>query len=271
MYKKGESPAYRCEKRMRIKVFQINLERDKENVCFRPLESVDQDNLDGTIYDLVYIGNINAMDMEDIRKIFFDGNLMDFHGRELSVSDIVWVQGNGSLKEGYYFIDSKGYIEVQFPEEQTFAAIERLNDSYQEKRRKMKEEAIKRLQILKVMDVVPQYLQKEDKLYYSERINSAFPAILYWLDNQPDWVDRIRQLESKYNIFIYHVVNYHASYGNILDCLYIGDDEYTWEEERMELYDGYTPIYAINLDIDEYSEFGYGQYCEKHGGVEKLQ
>lgn len=139
-----------------------------------------------------------------------------------------------------------------------------------EKREHMKEEALKRLAILNILPDVCMRLKRNDALYYSERINRYIPAVLYWLDDRIEWKMKVQEIEEKYGIFVYHAVLSHMEFGDMLDFLYVSDEEETWEEEREDLKLGYARIYAWNLWDEWCSEFGSAQYKSVMGGLCRL-
>ena len=58
---------------------------------------------------------------------------------------------------------------------------------------KQKQEAIARLKMLKVMPNVVKDFEKNGRVYYSERQNKFFNAILYWLDNNEKYVEIVKE------------------------------------------------------------------------------
>lgn len=132
-----------------------------------------------------------------------------------------------------------------------------------------KEVALRCMKNFKLMDQICNEFEKEGTLYYSERMNQVFDGILYWISNKPEWAQKIKELEEEYDILVYHCYYYRASYGEILDCLYVSGNEEDWEETVEDTKDGYANIFAINLTIPEYSEFGSSIYCPKNGGISK--
>lgn len=141
-----------------------------------------------------------------------------------------------------------------------------LNDNV---KNEQKEIAYKCLKNFGLMDNVCKEFKEKGTLYYSERQNQIFDGILYWVSNHPEWMDEIRRIEEKYGVLVYHVYLYHASYGTVLDCLYVGGED-TFEDTLSDSNDGIASIYAINLSEPMFSEFGYGQYKKKNGGLTKI-
>lgn len=97
---------------MRIKIFQINSEKDTEKKKFQPLSD---EKIDSTIYKNVYFGDVNAESLEDIYT-HFNGNRPATHqGHSLSVSDVIEVlDGENKVVNGKYFCDRIGFKEVEF-------------------------------------------------------------------------------------------------------------------------------------------------------------
>lgn len=57
----------------------------------------------------------------------------------------------------------------------------------QELRQLQKAEAIKRLELLKLLPNVITDFKNTDTVYYSERQNKIFDGILYWISNNEDY------------------------------------------------------------------------------------
>lgn len=112
---------------MKITIFQINSERDKDGLSFRSikdlrrLRSPESALIDSSIYDKVYEFELdselvarNGLDFE-LERIWFNFNddpPRDFKGRSLSVSDIIGVENMG-----FFFCDTVGFSGVCFEPE----------------------------------------------------------------------------------------------------------------------------------------------------------
>lgn len=99
---------------MNIKIYQINIERDKNRVKFLHYDHLDsfQDTKDinASVYDEVFSGDVDCESLEDIyRKFNTDGHPLH-RGHSLSVSDIVMTD------ECAYYCDSIGFMKVDFDE-----------------------------------------------------------------------------------------------------------------------------------------------------------
>jgi len=90
----------------RIRVFQINRDRDAQGRCFRPLEPGQQ--VDASIYDEVYDGPVPSTDLDEIFHQFNTNPPPLHRGWSMSVSDIVEVDGK------HLYVDSFGFQDVLF-------------------------------------------------------------------------------------------------------------------------------------------------------------
>ena len=101
---------------MKLKIYQINMERDTENAKFRQLEKYDAaGNLiaDASIYDEVFSGTVECEDLEAVFQMFNTGNHPYHRGHSLSVSDVLVTE------EGTYICQPVGFDAVIFDETQT--------------------------------------------------------------------------------------------------------------------------------------------------------
>lgn len=101
---------------MKIKIFQVNMERDLKRVMFMDLCTLEKlfgtRSVDPSVYDLVFNGDVDvggvdaSADLEEIFRIFNLQHPDDYVGRSMSVSDIVEYAGK------HYFCDSIGFVEI---------------------------------------------------------------------------------------------------------------------------------------------------------------
>ena len=104
---------------MDIRLFQINTERDAENVCYTPFKNLPEHAVDASIYDLTWAGDIKnrhadlVSDLEDVYGLFNSRQKPDdFHGRDMAPSDVVEVQyADGS---DFYYADGDGFHKIDF-------------------------------------------------------------------------------------------------------------------------------------------------------------
>lgn len=105
---------------MKVKIYQINSERDTCDVIFQPYDSLEK--LQGTmdinseIYDCVFEGEVDCVTLEDVYAMFNAAHPDGYGGRSLSVSDVVeivdapTIVGTISTAQGdRLFADSEKY------------------------------------------------------------------------------------------------------------------------------------------------------------------
>lgn len=95
---------------MKIRIYQINLERDKDQKAFQPYDKTD--SIDSKIYDLVFDGALDCKSLEDIYYSFNMDHPAGYKGRSLSVSDVVERKEDGQVQ--FYFCDRIGFKEISF-------------------------------------------------------------------------------------------------------------------------------------------------------------
>lgn len=132
---------------------------------------------------------------------------------------------------------------------------------------KQKEEALKRMRMLHLLPNVIKDFEKKNKVYYSERQNKIFNAILYWVDNEKKYVDVVNEFEKKHNCLVYHCQLTHMEFGDCLSLLYVSEDENEWSQDIKDIREGYAFAYVANLDEPSYSEFGTIGIRPSQGGV----
>ena len=108
---------------MKIRIYQINLERDTNRVAFESLELLERyqgsREIDSAIYDKIYEADVSCKSLEDVFQRFNLEHPADYSGRSLSVSDIVEVVEDEKLMPGFYFCDSIGFEKIAFEPEKT--------------------------------------------------------------------------------------------------------------------------------------------------------
>ncbi|MDD2268089.1 MAG: YodL domain-containing protein [Eubacteriales bacterium] len=100
---------------MNIRIYQIDMERDTNNVAFINYESLEKfqgsQNIDSSIYDKVFEGEVTCQDLEEVFVMFNVNHPTGYTGRSLSVSDVVEITGE---KSTFHFCDSFGFKYVEF-------------------------------------------------------------------------------------------------------------------------------------------------------------
>ena len=139
-------------------------------------------------------------------------------------------------------------------------------------RQKQKQEALKRMQLLKLHKNVINEFKKEDVVYYSERQNRIFDGILYWVSNKPEFVEIIKEFETRHNALVYHAQLTRTTFGDCLTLFYVSqyDEEWQMDLDALKEKEIHTCAYVVNLDDPDFSEFGYVGLIRKNGGISRV-
>lgn len=140
---------------------------------------------------------------------------------------------------------------------------------------KQKQEALKRLEILEKEYLLHKNVLKEYKadetIYYSENLGGFHQGILYWLHNRQAFVNIVKEIEEKRNIYVYHCILNYTKLGEVLTMLYISADEQNWEYERNQLQnDGFIDVCICDLSCEFYSEFASVEITGVNGGLNRV-
>ena len=106
---------------MKIAIYQIDPDRDENNVAFLNYENLERFQgsaaLRSEIYDKVFEGEVECGTLEEVYQMFNLDHPDGYRGRSLSVSDVVEVVGEE--KSTFHFCDSIGFREVDFDPDMT--------------------------------------------------------------------------------------------------------------------------------------------------------
>lgn len=108
---------------MEICIYQIDLDKDKDRIAFRPSEELmrfqGSDRVESGIYNRVFQGIVDCPSLEGVYYMFNVNHPDGYTGRSLSVSDVVQVIHSPSVEPGFYFCESFGYKKIDFEPEKT--------------------------------------------------------------------------------------------------------------------------------------------------------
>lgn len=106
---------------MNIRIFQINMERDSNNICFMSYESLPKfqgsQDIDSKIYDLIFEGDVECKTLEDVYQMFNYKHPAGYKGRSMSKSDVVEIIDETGENSTFHFCDSFGFKEISFSPE----------------------------------------------------------------------------------------------------------------------------------------------------------
>ena len=102
---------------MRIKIFQIDNEKDKNGVKYMGSCRLERlqgtTDIDASLYKEVFSGEVDEVDLEDVYSMFnYEGHPLH-RGHSMSISDVV------KTEDGAYFCDLVGFKKIDFDESKT--------------------------------------------------------------------------------------------------------------------------------------------------------
>lgn len=71
--------------------------------------TMDKTGINEDIYEIVFDGEVESSNLEEIYTLFNVRPPKDYRGRSMSVSDVIWVDGLGT-----FFCDSLGFKAIPF-------------------------------------------------------------------------------------------------------------------------------------------------------------
>ena len=105
----------------KLKIYQVNMDRDKNRVAFQGLNSLaaiqGSIQIDKSIYDEVFNGTMNINNLEETFYIFNQQQPEGYTGRSLSVSDVIEIESSEKIIPGFYYCDTVGFQEIEFAEQ----------------------------------------------------------------------------------------------------------------------------------------------------------
>ena len=113
---------------MKIKIYQINPERDIDRAKFMGLSKLKED-VDPSSYDEVFSGDVDCGNLEDVFARFNTEGHPLHRGHSLSVSDVVLTE------DGAFFCDTIGFKEIDFDESEAHKPDDLLQIVYVEPNR----------------------------------------------------------------------------------------------------------------------------------------
>ena len=98
-----------------ITIFQVNIERDEDRVCFLGISGLNalRKEIKPEAYDKVWEGDIPYTNFDDLFFTFNFDLPAGYHGRSMSVSDIIRIQCEDNEPE-FWFCDNFGFKQIDF-------------------------------------------------------------------------------------------------------------------------------------------------------------
>lgn len=119
-----------------------------------------------------------------------------------------------------------------------------------------KVEAGKRMKMLKLdKSVIKEFLQ-DGTIFYSERQNSIFQAVLYYTSDDEQLERKVKEFEEEYNTLVYHVQLTHTVYGKMYSFLYVSKSEDEWALDIDDLKNNCCYAFVWNNEIEDIGLIG---------------
>ena len=128
----------------------------------------------------------------------------------------------------------------------------------------MKEEAIKRMKILRLHQNVLDDFNNENKLNKSDSLLGA----LYWLDEKE--VEMVKEFELKHNSIVYHVIHSFSNLGETYELLFVTKEKEEWNAEKVDLKNGFAFVQIVVVNYNPDSEMGYIGIENRNGGLVRV-
>ena len=127
-----------------------------------------------------------------------------------------------------------------------------------------KQEAIKRMKALDIIDNAIDEFENDDIVMVSE------PPLggLYWLNDEEK--EMVRKFEEENNALVYMVVRAFTNFGKMDSLLFVSDYKEEWEMDNEDLKDGYVLSYTVNHDMPDCSEMGSIVVKSMFGGLVRV-
>lgn len=117
---------------MNIAIYQVNVDRDQDGVCFCAMENLEEvqgtQNIHSSVYDKVFEGEVDCYSLEGVYRKFNLDRPLYFNGHALSVSDIVEIKDKSYEEPGFYYVDANDFFNVEFHPEETKEALPKTMD-----------------------------------------------------------------------------------------------------------------------------------------------
>ena len=117
---------------MKVTIYQIVPELDNDHMMFRDFRNLCiacGGELPAECYEAVYTGEVNAVTLEDVYRIFNIEHPKGFRGHSLSPSDVVEIY-NFAEESSFYYCNPVGFLKIPFDKKNAFSEIQ--NHDYEQ-------------------------------------------------------------------------------------------------------------------------------------------
>lgn len=135
----------------------------------------------------------------------------------------------------------------------------------------IKQEAIKRMKMLRLMPCVIKEFEDEGILNYSEMVNRFFDGMLFHAYENKYIAQAIDEFNEKNIGLPYHAQLTHTRYGDLLAILFVPYNNKYWTRDINDLKEGCAYCYVANLDEPLFSDFGTIEFASINGGITRVR
>lgn len=124
-------------------------------------------------------------------------------------------------------------------------------------------EAIERMKLLK-LDKSCINAFKKGKVWESEGIGALYEVN----EKEQALIDKFEK-EHK-GCLVYHMIHNHFEFGEIYNMFYVSSDTDEWEQDNLDIKEGYPFVYAYNATEPLFSDFGGIAVKSQFGGLVRI-
>ena len=134
--------------------------------------------------------------------------------------------------------------------------------------KKMKEQAIKQMKVLKLNDKVIEDYIKDNKIY---KTTNEEPYIVEITEEEKKLIENF---EKKYAAIVFHVINVNSQILNQYELLFVPDNKKNWKDDIRDIKNGYaisnTIIINTELNKQMVNKTGIIGVENNNGGVYRV-
>ena len=125
------------------------------------------------------------------------------------------------------------------------------------------------LEYMKQLDIYKPYLkefEEKDIVCYFENFAG------FWAYQEKELIEKIKEIEKKYNCVVYAITHEFAEFGELYDFLIVSDYKEDWENSVSEVTENHHFVlaYVWNKDDDSLSEMGSILVSSFGGGIRRV-
>lgn len=157
----------------------------------------------------------------------------------------LWEYGEDQIGE-YQFLKrwlEEGYLT------KTLQHISTAETEEERTEESVKEEALRRMRILKIKRSVQRAFEEKGTIY-----KAAYGSLE---EIGPSEKELVKQWEEKTGKRVYYVMENYAWLGRLFTMLYVSKECSRWKQEKEEMKGGYVMAYCENMTDEDLSEYGY--------------